>query len=314
MLPIITVTVSPCIDISTSVPELTPERKLHCGEVKKEPGGGGINVSRVLSRLGCPTTAIYLAGGYTGSRFSSMMQDENVNTIVIDTKNDTRENFVVAEKTTGRQYRFGMPGPLIYEEEWKLFLELIVTLEDIECIVASGSLTAGVPVNFFAKIAAIAKQKNIPLFLDSSGEALKAALAEGVYMIKPNMGELASLSGIKELTKETAIIASKMLIQKQQCELVLVSMGADGALLVSADEFFHLKAPGVKINSTVGAGDSMMAGFVKALLEKKSLKESLNFAVACGTAATMKDGTALCDYESINEIIQLINNDKQIKQ
>ncbi len=306
MLPIITVTVSPCIDISTSVPELIPDKKLHCGIVKKEPGGGGINVSRVINRLGAATTAIYLAGGYTGSRFSSMLQDENVSSIAINTKNDTRENFVVAEKATGRQYRFGMPGPLINKEEWMQCLDVIASLKDVECIVASGSITAGVPESFFAKIASLAKQKNVPLFLDTAGEALKAALGEGVYMIKPNLGELASLAGKKELDKESAIDASKQLIKTNQCELVLVSMGANGALLVTADESFHIKAPAVKIKSTVGAGDSMMAGFVMALSEKKSFRECLQFAVACGTAATMKDGTALCDRESINEIMHLL--------
>ena len=126
------------------------------------------------------------------------------------------------------------------------------------------------------------------------------------------MGELASLAGKKELNKESAIEASKLLIETKQCELVLVSMAAEGALLVTADEYFHLKAPPIKTKSTVGAGDSMMAGFVTALSEKKSLKESLQFAVACGTAATMKEGTALCDRESINEILHLIVEGEQL--
>jgi 6-phosphofructokinase 2 len=303
---IITVTVSPCIDICTTVPVLVPDKKLHCGIVKKEPGGGGINVSRVLKRLGAETTAIYLAGGYTGSFFNRMMKDENVDTLVIETENHTRENFVVAETSKNLQYRFGMPGPFIKEKEWQQCLDGISSFKDVSYIVASGSLTAGVPTDFFARLAAIAKNKQAKMILDTSGEAMYQALKETVYLIKPNLGELAFLSGEKILTKESAIQAAKKMIGNGQCEIVVVSMGEDGAIMVTNDMIEHLVAPVVERKSTVGAGDSMVAGIVFSLSKNKSLKEALQYGVACGTATTMNAGTALCNVDDVNTLFTFL--------
>jgi 6-phosphofructokinase 2 len=286
---------------------MVPERKLHCTSLKKEPGGGGINVSRVIKRFGGETTAIYMAGGYTGDFFTSMLHAEQVNTFVIKTENHTRENFVVADKSTNLQYRFGMPGPLINESEWMQCLREISALKGIEFIVASGSLPKAVPVDFYARIAAIAKQNNIKLILDTSEIALEAALHEGVYMIKPNLGELSFISGINELNKITAIEAARSIIDKKQCEIVVVSMGASGALLITADIAEHVMAPVVKIKSTVGAGDSMVAGIVMSLTKSKTFKEALQYGVACGTATTMNEGTALCNIEDVEHLFDLIS-------
>jgi len=307
---IITVTVSPCIDISTSVPVLIPDKKLHCGLVKKEPGGGGINVSRVIKRLGGNTRAIYLAGGYTGEFFTTMLHHENIDTIIIDTEHHTRENFVVAETATRLQYRFGMPGPFIKETEWKQCLDVLRSLSGMDYIVASGSLTGGVPADFFARIAVMAKQKNIKLVLDTSGEALEIALREGVYMIKPNMGELAFLVGATELDKASAIAAARSIILEGQCEVVIVSMGAAGALAITAHASEHIIPPPVEIKSTVGAGDSMVAGMVFALSKNKTIREALQYAVACGTAATMNEGTALCSTQDVDHLLSLICKQK----
>ncbi|MEP7165704.1 MAG: 1-phosphofructokinase family hexose kinase [Ferruginibacter sp.] len=302
---IITVTVNPCIDISAKVPVLIPERKLHCSAMKKEPGGGGINVSRVLKRLGNNSTAVYLAGGYTGEYFSKMLHAEKVNTLVIETVNHTRENFVVAEGSTNLQYRFGMPGPFIEEKEWKQCLDQLSSLQDIGYIVASGSLAEGVPEDFFARVARIAKQKNAKMILDTSGIALAAALKETIYMIKPNLGELSFISGIKQLDKDSAIGAARSIITKKQCEVVVVSMGANGALLITGTIAEHIMAPDVKIKSTVGAGDSMVAGIVFALSNNKTYKEALQYGVACGTAATMNEGTSLCNVDDVDYLFEL---------
>lgn len=304
---IITITPNPCIDISTHVPVLIPDKKLRCTTVRKEPGGGGINVSRVIKRLGAETKAVYLAGGYTGKYFTTMMQAEQVDTLVIETVNHTRENFVVSEGATNLQYRFGMPGPVIYEAEWMHCLEEVSSLDNMDYIVASGSLTEGIPADFFARIAAIAKQKNAKLVVDTSGHYLTTALECGVFMIKPNLGELSFISGIKELDKDTAVEAARMIIAKKQCEVVVVSMGAKGALLVTADIAEHVAAPDVKIKSTVGAGDSMVAGIVFGLSKNKTFREALQYGVACGTAATMNEGTALCHVDDVELLYALMS-------
>ncbi len=303
---IITITPNPCIDITTHVTELIPDKKLLCTSMKKEPGGGGINVSRVIKRFGGDTKAIYLAGGYTGEFFTKMLQSESVNTNIIQTENHTRENFIVAEASSRHQYRFGMPGPVIQEKEWMKCLEMIDSLNEASYIVASGSLTTGIPVDFFARVALIAKQKNIRLVLDTSGTALTSALDAGVYMIKPNLGELSFISGVKELDTAAAIAAAKKIIAKKQCEVVVVSMGSGGALLVTAELTEQVIAPRVDRKSTVGAGDSMVAGIVLSLSKNQSFKEALQFGVACGTATTMKEGTALCDKTDVQHLLEVI--------
>lgn len=308
MAAIITITPNPCIDISTSVEELIPDKKLLCTSLKKEPGGGGINVSRVIKRLGGDTKAIYLAGGYTGEFFTKMLQAESVESIVIQTENHTRENFIVAEESSKHQYRFGMPGPVIQEKEWMKCLEMLDSINETNYIVASGSLTTGIPVDFFARLALIAKQKNARLVLDTSGAALTAALEIGVYMIKPNLGELSFISGVKELDRSSAMEAAKKIIAKKQCEVVVVSMGSGGALLVTAEITEQVMAPPVEIKSTVGAGDSMVAGIVLSLTKNQSFKEALEFGVACGTATTMKEGTALCAETDVKHLLEVIQN------
>lgn len=263
-------------------------------------------MSRVIKRLGGDTKAICLAGGYTGEFFIKMLQAESVETIVIKTENHTRENFIVAEESSKHQYRFGMPGPVIHESEWKKCLDSINSINEISYIVASGSLTTGIPFDFFAQLALIAKQKNIKLVLDTSGAALTAALEKGVYMIKPNLGELSFISGVKELDVHSAIIAAKKIIANKQCEVVVVSMGSRGALLITADIAEHVIAPPVKLKSTVGAGDSMVAGIVFSLAMNKSFKEALEFGIACGSATTMKEGTALCDTADVQHLLKEI--------
>jgi 6-phosphofructokinase 2 len=296
---IITVTPNPCIDISAAVPKLVADKKLRCTHLKKEPGGGGINVSRVITRLGGDTIAMYLAGGYTGDFLSEMLKNENVKTAVVKTRGHTRENFVMKEDSSGAQYKFGMPGPEVEEHEWKALLDMISKLPQTDYMVASGSLSPGMPADFYARVARLAKQKNYRLILDTAGEALQAALGEAVFMIKPNLGELASLSGVRELSHESAIKAAHTLIRQKQCEMVAVSMGAAGALLVSDSLSAHVPAPVTKIKSTVGAGDSMVAGLVLGLSGHMPLQKVLEYGVACGTATTMKEGTALCNPEDV---------------
>lgn len=303
---IVTLTTSPCIDINTSVPQLIPEKKLRCIEMRKEPGGGGINVSRVLKRFGINAPAIFLAGGHTGAAFSKMLVQENIESIVIDTINDTRENFIVLESSSNHQYRFGLPGSYIFEDEWKECLHQINQLKDLEFIIASGSLAVNMPIDFFAQVARIAKINGVKMILDSSGDPLKAAIEEGVFMIKPNFGELALLLGVEKLDRKSAGDGARKLIEKGSCEVCVVSMGAQGALLVHANGIEFAVAPNVEKKSTVGAGDSMVAGLVMALHSNKNFKQALQLGVACGTATTMQPGTTLCDPEDVKRLLDLI--------
>ena len=303
---IITVTFNPAIDKGTSVPVLIPEKKLKCALPVYEPGGGGINVARAIKKLGGEATAIYLAGGCTGKTFTQLLTDESVDSIVTATKESIRENLIVLDTASNLQYRFGMPGQEISESEWQQCLQSIEEITDVEYIVASGSLSPGIPTDIFARIALIARKKNARLIVDTSGEALKEAVAAGVYLIKPNLGELSMLLGKEELNIELVDDAAKEVIEKGNCEVVVVSMGPAGAMLVTKELALQIMPPAVKRKSTVGAGDSMVAGIVLSLTRNKSLTEAVQYGVACGTAATMNPGTELCRKEDAEHLYKLI--------
>ena len=305
---IITVTFNPAIDKSTSVPVLIPEKKLNCALPVYEPGGGGINAARAIKKLGGEATAVYLAGGYSGKIFTKLLTDELVESIVTETRESTRENLIVLETASNQQFRFGMPGPNISKQEWQDCLKSIEDIIDVEYIVASGSLPQGVPTDIFARIALIARKKNARLIVDTSGEALKEAVAAGVYLIKPNLGELSMLLGNEELNIELVDDAAKEVIEKGNCEVVVVSMGSAGAMLVTKEGALQVMPPAVKRKSTVGAGDSMVAGIVLSLTRNKSLTEAVQYGVASGTAATMNPGTALCRKEDADHLFRLIQN------
>ena len=302
---ILTITFNPCIDKSTSVPALAPEKKLRCASPVFEPGGGGINVARALKKLGKDATAVYPSGGYSGKFLNTLLTEENISAIVVETKRHTRENLIVLDNATNLQYRFGMPGPELNESEWRECMD-VIEQNEAEFIIASGSLPPGVPEDIFAQISMAAKKKNKKLVLDTSGRALDLALKEGVYLAKPNIGELSKLAGKEELDAIEIEPVARELILKGACEIMVVSMGVAGAMLVAKDEVYKIAAPVVKRKSTVGAGDSMVAGIVLKIAEGKNLKEALQYGIACGTAATMNAGTQLCSRDDVDKLFAAI--------
>jgi len=299
---IVTITFNPCIDKSASVKKLIPEKKLHCSEPKFEPAGGGINVARAIKKLGGEAVAIYPAGGYTGQFFNHLLEKENVHSVVIEVEHAMRENVIVLEESTNNQFRFGFPGAKLNEHEWQKCLDAVNEMDDVKYIVASGSLPEGVPADIFARLAAIAKKKNTRLVVDTSMEALRQAAEEGVYLLKPNIGELSLLIGKKELRPGEVASAGKEIILKGSCEVLVVSLGEQGAMLLTKDTEFAVEPPPIKKKSTVGAGDSMVAGIVLQLSKGKNIQEAFLYGVASGTAATLNAGTELCHKKDVDAL------------
>jgi 6-phosphofructokinase 2 len=303
---VLTITFSPCIDKSTSVPALIPEKKLVCAAPKLEPGGGGINIARAIKKLGGEATAIFPSGGYTGKYFNHLLDKENIDAVIIETGNETRENIIVVDEANNNQYRFGMPGTELTETEWKKCLQVVEEMKDIEFIIASGSLPPGVPVTIYAALAKIAKAKKAKFIVDTSGAALKHAAEEGVYMLKPNLGELSYLAGKKEIQPSEVKNIAAGIIANGKCEVMVVSMGAAGAMLVTDEIAEVFTPPAVERKSTVGAGDSMVAGIVFYLSQGKNLLQAVQYGVACGTAATLNAGTELCKKEDADRLYALV--------
>ncbi|HWH63302.1 MAG TPA: 1-phosphofructokinase family hexose kinase [Ginsengibacter sp.] len=309
---IVTITFSPCIDKSTSVPKLLPEKKLQCAAPKLEPGGGGINVARALKKLGEDAIAIFPSGGYTGKFFNHLMEIDKIRSKIVEIENETRENIIVMDQSVNNQYRFGMPGTKLSEADWKNCLNAVEEIDDIEFIVASGSLPPGVPTNIYATLAEIAKQKNAKFIVDTSGEALKDAAERGVYLMKPNLGELSYLAGLKKLKPCDVVEIARKIIAKGMCEIMIVSMGIHGATLVTKDTDETITPPKVELKSTVGAGDSMVAGIIFFLSKGKSIAEAVRYGVACGTAATMNPGTELCKKEDAERLYDLMQKSDRL--
>lgn len=303
---IVTITFNPCIDKSAAVPQLIPEKKLSCSEPRFEPGGGGINVARAIKKLGGEATAIYPAGGYTGKFFNELLAEEKIPVIVVQVEKALRENVIVLEKTSNNQYRFGFPGAQLHSHEWQQCIDAIEKIDNAEFLVASGSLPDGVPDDIFARLATIAKKKNIKLVVDTSKAALKHAANEGVFMLKPNLTELSSLVGRKDLGVHEVAAVAKEIIKKKNCELLVVSLGEKGAMLFAQNHELKVLPPKVEKKSTVGAGDSMVAGFVLSLSQGKNFEDALRYGVACGTAATMNPGTELCSKKDADMLFQRI--------
>ncbi|MFB9863199.1 1-phosphofructokinase family hexose kinase [Rufibacter immobilis] len=304
---IITITVNPALDKSTRVQRLAPEKKLRCEEPTYEPGGGGINVSRAIKKLGGESCAWYLSGGAAGQRIGELLQAEGVRYREFNCENWTRENLMVFETATGEQYRFGMPGPQIQEPEWKQLLQALEELEETpEFVVASGSNAPGIPDDFYAQMAQIAVRKGFKLVVDTSGEALMQAAGEGIYLLKPNLNELAALAGKEKITAQEQEELARRVIAEGKSQVLVVSLGPRGAMLATKGGFEYVTPPTVKQESAVGAGDSMVGGMVLKLTEGWSWPEVIRYGVATGTATTMTPGSELCRKPDVEEIYQWI--------
>lgn len=304
MAKIITLTFSPTIDKSTTIKELLPEKKIHCALPKIEPGGGGINVARVLNELGENVLAIFPSGGSNGQHLGELLKAEKVPFETMQCKNETRENFAVLDESTNKQYRFGLPSNELFKNEWLECLKLVENQKNVDFIVASGSIPAGVPSNIYAQLSKIAKTNNAKLIVDTSGDALKEAINEGVYLIKPNLEELGLLLGKTNIKVTDIEKVAKEILNKNKCEIIVTSLGAEGAILVTKEKTFIVKPAKVVVKSTVGAGDSMVAGIVFGLSNGETLERSLQIGVACGTAATMNFGSELCKKEDVEMLLK----------
>jgi 6-phosphofructokinase 2 len=303
MAPVVTLTMNPAVDKMADVEQVVADRKLRCGPPRRDPGGGGLNVARVVRRLGGDVHALFPAGGPTGRMLEQLVEREEIPYRAIPAREWTRENLVIQETSTGRQFRFGMPGPELEREEWRGCLEALEELEEPPSyVVASGSLPPGPPDDFYAQVARWARRIGARLVLDSSGAALQRGVEEGVFLVKPNLRELAELVSQKSLDYEAVCQAARELVSAGRAEIVLVSMGGSGAVVAWQGGSQRIPAPTVKVVSKVGAGDSAVGAAVCALARGASPPEAARWAVAAGAAATLTAGTELAHREDVERL------------
>ncbi len=300
---IVTFTVNPALDVSTSTERVVSNEKLRCGVTRLDPGGGGMNVARVISRLGGHSHALYLAGGSTGNAYEQLVMGENLDAHRISIAGMTRESFTVDEVSTSGQYRFVLQGPTLAEPEWQESLKVLeASITSGGYVVASGSLAPGVPDDFYARVARISRDKGARCVVDASGAALAEAIAEGVFMVKPSRHEMDELVGTAPGGRGNQIQAATELIERGSTEIVALTLGDEGAILITAAGVKRLPVPQVPVVSTVGAGDSFLGGFVLRLAQGCSQHAAFCTAVAAGTATSMNPATLLCTKSDVERL------------
>jgi 6-phosphofructokinase 2 len=308
---VITLTVNPVINKNVSVAGISPYTKLRCTAPTYDAGGGGINVSHALKNLGVGSLCIYLAGGLTGNHLQQLLDKEGIGQLVISIKGWTRDNLTVTDTTTNLEYRFGVPGPTVEKDEWEVALkQLEQQLQENDYLIASGKLPPQMPDDFYVQVAAIALKKKARFVLDTSGGALIKAVKSPIYLLKPNIGEFSALCGVKSISAWELESLAKKFLNGHDCEILVVSLGPKGALLATKNELEHIPAPTVLQKSTIGAGDSMVAGMVASLLQGRTFGEMVKYGVACGTVATMHQGNQLCNKEDADKLYEWIKTQK----
>jgi len=300
---IVTLTANPALDKSTRFKGLVPEQKIRCESPRYDAGGGGINVSKAIARLGGQSFCVFTSGGPIGTMLEQLVQKESILFKAIPTQSWTRESFVAVDENTNAQYRFGFSGDQITNEEKETIYKSILELQP-KYLVLSGSLNDGLTTDFYKIIANKVKPFGTKIIVDTSGEALQKTLETEVYLVKPNVGELAKLIGVEKLEMEEVEAAAKKIIDKGSAEIVVVSLGPQGAVLVTKNQTEFVAAPNVVKRSTVGAGDSMVGAMTWALSQNKNLKEVVQWGVACGSAATMNEGTQLFKIEDAKRLFE----------
>ena len=304
---IFTLTVNPVVDKYTTIPGLVPYKKIRCTQPVYYSGGGGINVSRAINNLGGTSAAIHFSGGRTGIHLQELLAYEKIDHYVIDLKGTTRENLSVYDCAIDLHYRFGLPGPTVTENEWQKGLDIIESsLKENDFLVVSGKLTSGIPDDYYMMVGEIAKRKKAKFVLDTKGEALKHAIKTAIYLFKPNLSELASLYGKEMLSNKMLEESAKDFMATHNCEIMAVSLGRRGALLVTSDHLEYIPAPIVHEKNTIGAGDSMLAGMLLKAQAGHTPTTMIQYGVASGAAATLKRGTQLCQKEDVEKIFQWV--------
>ena len=296
----VTLTLNPALDVSTATPRITPAHKLRCAQPRFDPGGGGINVARVIQRLGGRALAVYPAGGSTGQRLTALLEAEGARALATTIAGETRESFTVTDQSDAAEYRFVLPGPVLSAAEQDRCLEAALAAGTRGgFLVVSGSLPLGVQPRLLHDLARRAKARDLRLVIDSSGPGLAAALGSGVHLIKPNLRELSDVVGRPLPTTDERLVACRDLIDGGGAVVIALSMGAEGALLATRDAAWI--SPGLPIEqvSTVGAGDSFLGALLWVLAREGDLADGLRYAVAAGSAALLSPGTDLCRREDV---------------
>ncbi len=306
MVDFVTVTLNPALDLTTSVDRILPFQKLRCGPMRRDAGGGGINVARVLERAGCEVLAVHTAGGPTGVLLGRLIGAEALRCEPIEIEAATREDFTVTETSTGQQFRFVEPGQALSESEIASSVEVCKHCSvGARFLVISGSLPPGSPSDSYARLIRVRGEARV--VLDASGAALAEALRSGVYLVKPNLRELTELRGTSLSGVSAWVDACRDIVHRGQAQIVALTLAELGAIAVTAQAAWSVAAPAIEPISTVGAGDSFLGFMLWRLALGDSVPQALRYGVAAGSASLLSPGTSLCRIPDVERLHAALN-------
>ncbi|WP_308388771.1 1-phosphofructokinase [Acidithiobacillus sp. AMEEHan] len=302
---IVTLTLNPAVDVSYEFAQLLPDQKTHASSTRFDPGGNGINVARALKELFVCAHSCCVVAGHVGRLLQTLLRHSLDDPHCVEVIGETRINATLLQQDPAVQYEVTGQGPLLSSLVLEEVRSKVCSLADIGIAVLTGSLPPGVPADFYAQLIEQLRQQGARVILDANGEALQRGIAAKPFLIKPNAHELRQLSGKSLSTREEMIAAARQ-VQQQGIDYVCVSLGGEGALLIGSEQSFFANAPRIQIRSTVGAGDSMVAGLVAAFAQGQRPEEALRLAVACGSATAAQPGTSIFTHNDLDPLLRQI--------
>lgn len=304
---ILTITLNPTVDFSTSAPKVFPDRKLRCAEPTIDPGGGGINVARAIRILGGQATSLIAIGGPTGARLLELLALEGVPTVAFQGPGETRQSMSVIDEETGAQYRFVMPGPSWSDADVERGLRSIDgAAGGGTLVVLSGSQPPGVAKDFPTILARHVAGRDARLIVDTSGPALHHLVEEprkAIFALRMDGEEAEGLAGRPLPGREDTADFARSIVDRGVARTVIVARGADGSVLASETGRWHSVSPPVEVDSRVGAGDSFVGAFTLAIAQGKPPEVALAHGTAAATSACTTEGTSLCRPEDVEALL-----------
>jgi 6-phosphofructokinase 2 len=305
---IYTLTLNPALDRTLTVERLVPDETIRVISEERYAAGKGIDVSRVIKELGGRSIALGFVGGYDGLELEGRLINDGVLSNFIRITGTTRTNIILKERTSSRQYVISAPGPHISAHELSQLYQQIVSLPDVTYLVMSGSIPPGLKASVYGQFVMAAKAKGAMVALDADGEAMREGVRSAPDIIKPNIRELSRLVG-RELQTEDDIMGACDPLFNRGISIVMVSRGPKGILTVTHDEAYRCSPPKIKVQNTVGAGDSALAAFILCYSRGGSLAECTKRATAAGTATAMAVGTALAKRDDVERLVNEVQLD-----
>ncbi|MEC3861944.1 1-phosphofructokinase family hexose kinase [Mesobacterium sp. TK19101] len=304
---ILTVTLNPAIDISTSAETVRPEDKLRCAPPVLDAGGGGTNVARAIAHLGGQAQAFVAVAGFHGAQFVELLRNDGVDPVIFETHGETRQSLAVIDRATGQQYRFVMPGPDWTQDTADAALDAIdAATPHGGVVVLSGSQPPGVPEDFPPRLAGRVEARNATLVLDTSGPAMQALMQSGAltrHVLRLDQAESEELAGKPLRTMDELASFARHLVTRNVAGTVILALGAEGSVLANSAGCWHAVTPPVPVRSKVGAGDSFVGAFTLALSQGLPPEQALRHGVAAASAAVMSDATDLCVKADVDRLL-----------